>query len=236
MSTKYTSLQQATSSTESDFVNVKNIQSTFTDTIVNSNTTADLIDITVPDLEQRDFNNSGLIEFIAPVNNNANANISVNGVQMPMKTTSGNNLPDDFITQNNTSLGKIHNNTFYVLNVSGNFFGILPITKGGTGADNASGARANLGAASKTKYTTTLSTIWNGTSAPFTKTVTITGILSTDTPHITPIYSSDNITAIAEQKAWNYISKAETAQNSIVFTCFKTKPETALTLQIEVIR
>lgn len=85
-------------------------------------------------------------------------------------------------------------------------------------------------------YTASLSTTWTGTSAPYTQSVSLRGILSTDKPHITPVYSTTNATAILEKKAWNCISKAVTSVGKITFTCFEEKPTQALSLQIEVIR
>lgn len=85
-------------------------------------------------------------------------------------------------------------------------------------------------------YTASLSTTWTGTSAPYTQSISISGILSTDKPHITPVYSTTNATAILEKKAWNCISKAVTSAGKITFTCFEEKPTQALSLQIEVIR
>lgn len=85
-------------------------------------------------------------------------------------------------------------------------------------------------------YTASLSTTWTGTSAPYTQSISISGILSTDKPHITPVYSTTNATAILEKKAWNCISKAVTSAGKITFTCFEEKPTQELSLQIEVIR
>lgn len=88
----------------------------------------------------------------------------------------------------------------------------------------------------KASYTATLSTSWSGTSAPYTQEVEISGILATDNPHITPIYSDTNATAILEKKAWNMVGKAITSAGKITFTCFEEKPTQAISLQIEVIR
>lgn len=84
-------------------------------------------------------------------------------------------------------------------------------------------------------YTATLSTTWAG-SKPYTQTVTVSGILAADMPHIIPVYSSDNATAIAQKEAWSCVSKAEAAAGGIKFTCFEDKPTTAISLQIEVMR
>lgn len=89
---------------------------------------------------------------------------------------------------------------------------------------------------SKANYEITLGTEWSGDAAPYTQSVAVEGILATDNPHIVPIYSDTLTTAIAEQEAWNCVSKAETAVDTITFTCFADKPTAAVSLQVEVIR
>ena len=84
-------------------------------------------------------------------------------------------------------------------------------------------------------WTATITTTWSG-SGPYTQSVTVSGILASDMPHITPVYSSDNATALAQKEAWACVSKAVTAANSITFTCFEDKPAAAIPIQIEVIR
>ena len=118
----------------------------------------------------------------------------------------------------------------------GNTSGAVPIANGGTGATSASAARSNLGAASRATYTATITTSWTGSSAPYTQNVTVSGILATDCPHITPVYSSTLSTALGQKEAWSMVSKAETSANTITFTCFEEKPTTAIPIQIEVIR
>lgn len=82
-------------------------------------------------------------------------------------------------------------------------------------------------------YNTTLSTTWVGSALPYTQTVSISGILATDTPHIAPIYSSD---IENEVQAWSLVTKATTSDGSIAFYCYGDKPSISLNLQIEVIR
>lgn len=84
--------------------------------------------------------------------------------------------------------------------------------------------------------TATLSTTWSGSSAPYTQVLSVAGILSTDTPHIMPVYSTTNSTAIAQKEAWACVSKAITSDGKITFTCFEDKPTTAIPIQIEVNR
>lgn len=90
--------------------------------------------------------------------------------------------------------------------------------------------------ATKVVYTATISTTWSGTSAPFTKSVYISGITANDNPHITPVYSTTNATAILQKTAWGLIGKGITGTNIITFTCFETKPTTAIPIKVEVIR
>ena len=90
--------------------------------------------------------------------------------------------------------------------------------------------------AEKTIYTATLGTNWIGSAAPYTQTITVAGILATDNPHIIPVYSSNNETALSETQAWSMVSQGETGNGIITFTCFKEKPSVQLNLQIEVVR
>lgn len=78
----------------------------------------------------------------------------------------------------------------------------------------------------------TISTTWNGSSPPYTQTVTVTGIRADDRLIIQPVYSTDNATAVAQKRAWGYVDKVVPGANSIVLTCFKTKPVTAIPIQI----
>ena len=95
---------------------------------------------------------------------------------------------------------------------------------------------ANAYTDSKRKvWTASITTTWSG-SGPYTQSVTVSGILASDMPHITPVYSSDNATALAQKEAWACVSKAVTAANAITFACFEDKPVTAIPIQIEVIR
>lgn len=84
-------------------------------------------------------------------------------------------------------------------------------------------------------FTATVGTGWTG-SGPYTQTVTVAGVLATDMPHVVPVYDAANATAIAQKEAWNCVSKAEAAAGGIKFTCFEDKPETAVPIQIEVMR
>ena len=45
-------------------------------------------------------------------------------------------------------------------------------------------------------WTATITTTWAG-SGPYTQSVTASGIIDSDMPHITPVYSTTNATALA---------------------------------------
>lgn len=98
-------------------------------------------------------------------------------------------------------------------------------------------AALDAGKAETATYTITLTAAgWQGAAAPYTQTVAVAGILVTDTPHYTAVYSGTNDQKIAQQEAWSMVSEDSTANGSITFVCFEDKPEVDLALQLEVIR
>lgn len=106
-------------------------------------------------------------------------------------------------------------------------------------AEEAKTAAENAKAYTDSKHlllTKTLSTSWSGNTAPYKQSVTVNGLLETDTPHVTPVYSGTLKTAKAQAKAWALVSDADAAEGAIVFSCFEDKPITAIPIQIEVNR
>ncbi len=89
---------------------------------------------------------------------------------------------------------------------------------------------------SVTTYTTTITTTWTGTTAPYTQSISIPGISASDTPIVDAVLSSTLATAQAEESAWNCVSKIVTDANKIVVTCNKKKPTTAIPIQLKVVR
>ena len=83
--------------------------------------------------------------------------------------------------------------------------------------------------------TTTLNTTWSGSSAPFTKTQAVTGILATDTPVVDVVMSGTYATDEARQEAWGNIYRITTAANSITLYA-KEKPTVSLPIQLKVVR
>lgn len=94
---------------------------------------------------------------------------------------------------------------------------------------------AGSGLVTRQTYTATLGTGWTG-SGPYTQTVAVSGILASDMPHVAPVYDADNTTAQAQREAWGCVSRGVAAAGGIQFTCFGDKPETAIPIQIEVMR
>ena len=94
---------------------------------------------------------------------------------------------------------------------------------------------AGSGLVTRQIYTATLGTGWTG-SGPYTQTVAVSGILASDMPHVAPVYDADNTTAQAQREAWGCVSRGVAAAGGIQFTCFEDKPETAIPIQIEVMR
>lgn len=84
-------------------------------------------------------------------------------------------------------------------------------------------------------FSAVISTEWAG-NEPYTQTVTVEGLLETDMPHVVPVYDADNTTAQAQREAWGCVSRGVAAAGGIQFTCFGDKPETAIPIQIEVMR
>lgn len=89
--------------------------------------------------------------------------------------------------------------------------------------------------AKRLAFTATLGTDWAGTG-PYIQTAAVSGILETDTPHVSPVYSDDAALAAAQMEAWSCVSVGKAAAEGIVFTCLDSKPGTEIPIQIEVMR
>ena len=105
-------------------------------------------------------------------------------------------------------------------------------------APTSSGDAANKNYVDEKRKTFTASIAagsWSG-SGPYTQTVSIPGILATDMPHISPVYSDTLETALAQKEAWSMVSRAVSAAGSVTFICFEDKPEANIPIQLEVNR
>ena len=86
-------------------------------------------------------------------------------------------------------------------------------------------------------YTATITTTWTeGSSSVYSQTISVQGILSTDTPIIDVVLDSDPTTAQNQMDAWSYISRISTGNNSITVYAVGSAPTTAIPLQILCVR
>ena len=77
---------------------------------------------------------------------------------------------------------------------------------------------------------------WEGDSAPFTITLPVEGIQSSDRPHYGPVYSDDAETAVVEKEAWMLVDDLITGDGFVEVHCFEEKPVVDITVQLEVMR
>lgn len=85
-------------------------------------------------------------------------------------------------------------------------------------------------------YTATLLSSGWSSSAPYTQTVSVSGILSTDTPIADVVLDVVTSTAMTQISAWMCVSKIETADGYITATCLENKPEIDIPIQLKVVR
>ena len=77
---------------------------------------------------------------------------------------------------------------------------------------------------------------WTGTSAPYTQTIHIEGILETDNPFYGVMYDADQDTRLAQKEAFAMVDDLDTADGSVTFTCFEEKPGVDIPIRMEVHR
>lgn len=84
---------------------------------------------------------------------------------------------------------------------------------------------------------TTIPASWTGSAEPYTQTISVPGILATDTPHIMPVYTDPNYSVtLAQIEGWSNIVSAFSGDGVIAFYCRPDKPAVAIPIQIEVMR
>lgn len=83
-------------------------------------------------------------------------------------------------------------------------------------------------------YTATVGTSWTST-APYTQTVTVNGILSTDNPIIDVVLTGTKDSDLKILESWSMVSRITTSANSITVICYEDKPTVSIPLQIKVV-
>ena len=79
----------------------------------------------------------------------------------------------------------------------------------------------------------TLTTSWTGSAAPYSQSVSVSGILATDTPILDLVCSTANYEA--EQEAWGKVFKAVCSANTITFYASEAT-ETSVSFNAKVVR
>ena len=74
---------------------------------------------------------------------------------------------------------------------------------------------------------------WEGTG-PCSQTLTLAGILASDCPHYGVVYTAGNVEA--EKEAFALVDELEAVDGKLIFRCYGDKPESDLTVQLEVNR
>lgn len=86
-------------------------------------------------------------------------------------------------------------------------------------------------------YTVTLlSSGWTGSSAPYTQTVSVSGILSTDKVFADVVLDSSTSTALDQSRQWAFVSQMTTSNGSITAKCLEYKPEINLPISLLTLR
>lgn len=73
-------------------------------------------------------------------------------------------------------------------------------------------------------------------SAPYTQRIAVEGILTTDNPHYSVVYSDDLQTKLAQKEAFAMVDDLDTEDGFVTLTCFEEKPEVSISIQMEVNR
>lgn len=91
--------------------------------------------------------------------------------------------------------------------------------------------------ATSKNFTATIPTTGWSSSAPYTNTVTVSGILASDSNFpVSPVYSDTLSTRTAQLEAWGKVTMIAAGDNSITVTCDEELPTTAIPIQIMVVR
>jgi|GEM_PF-1608438 len=91
-------------------------------------------------------------------------------------------------------------------------------------------------AAERALYTATITTSWTTATTGYSQTITVSGVLATDTPIIGVVQTFTVATNQTLLKNWALVSRITTAANSITVYAYGEKPTTAIPIQILCVR
>ncbi len=87
------------------------------------------------------------------------------------------------------------------------------------------------------RYTVTVGTNWTqDAGGKYTQSVSVSGILATDTPIIDLILSDNIDTANSQIESWACVSKVTTTDGGITLSCYNTQPTAEMQIQILCVR
>ena len=84
-------------------------------------------------------------------------------------------------------------------------------------------------------YNATIGTTWSG-SGPYTQTISVDGILSTDNPIIDVTLSDDTAFSKTILEAWRNVSRIVTSDGTITVYCYDSAPTVSIPIQLKVVR
>lgn len=84
-------------------------------------------------------------------------------------------------------------------------------------------------------YNATIGTTWSG-SGPYTQTISVNGLLSTDNPIIDVVLSDDTESSKTILENWSNVSRIVTNDESITIYCYDTKPTVSIPIQLKIVR
>lgn len=84
-------------------------------------------------------------------------------------------------------------------------------------------------------YNVTIGASWTG-SGPYTQTITVDGILSTDNPIVDVVLSDDTESSKSIIEAWSNVSRIVTNNGSITVYCYDSAPTVNIPIQLKVVR
>jgi hypothetical protein len=93
----------------------------------------------------------------------------------------------------------------------------------------------DIGAATTASYTGTLTANGWSSSAPYTQTISVSGILATDTPFV-DVYLESASDGASIIEAWAVVSRVSTANNSVTAYCYEEKPTINIPIILKVVR